>query len=141
MEAANAERRVQLSLAHHKHDQLVHSQGLESRRFGVAKKDGIYLLHHIASDLKETSLVFKRDEGALRTVVHGNLQRFDERPDALNIALYAEIAEDQQCWRLWMRTSYHQLSLGGEGLAYLTLSHASPQHCHPRRGLHANSSA
>ena len=49
----------------------------------------------VTGHFQEASLVLQRYESFLRTVIHGDLERLDERSQAFDIPLYAEIAEDE----------------------------------------------
>ena len=54
------------------------------------------MFHYVAADLEIASLILDRDQGALRAIVHGDLERLDQGPHALDVPLDAEVAENQQ---------------------------------------------
>ena len=72
------------------------SQHLHRCRLRVTVKDRVHLFHDVGADIQEIPLVLDRDQRAFRAVVLGDLQRFREGAQRLDIALDAHITQDQQ---------------------------------------------
>ena len=51
------------------------------------------MFEDVRVDFEELTLVLDGDEGSLGTVVHGDLQRLDERPDGFDVPLNTHVAE------------------------------------------------
>ena len=63
--------------------------------FGSPKKIGS-VLHDVGAHVEEVPLVLDRDQGPLRAVVLRDLERLGQRPQRLDVALDAHVAEDEQ---------------------------------------------
>lgn len=72
-----------------------------------------------ASTFEEVPLVLDRDQRSLRSIVHGQLQRLDERAKRLEIPLDTHISKDQQR-RLKGSASYRRKGCGNESDANLS---------------------
>lgn len=52
-------------------------------------------LHDIRRDLQELSPILDRNQRPASAIVHGALQRFDQRTDCLDVARDRQVAEDE----------------------------------------------
>src|SRR5687768_14130512 len=69
------------------------AQNLQCSSLGITIEDRVHVLDDVSTDLKEASLVFDWNEGALGSVVPRHLQRFRKGSQRFDVALHAHVAQ------------------------------------------------
>ena len=79
----------------------IQAECFERRRLRIAEENRVDVLDDVAGHFEEAALILNRDKGLFRAVIHGDLKRLDERPQAFDMPLNADIAEDEhrRDWR------------------------------------------
>jgi nitrite reductase/ring-hydroxylating ferredoxin subunit len=67
----------------------------DCRCLRIAEEDRVDMLHDIARNFQEASLVFQRYQRALGPVIHRDLKRLDKRAHGFNVSLDAEVSQNE----------------------------------------------
>jgi hypothetical protein len=78
------------------HKGLIHSHCFHRRRHRISLENGVNPHEDISWDIQKMTFVFDRGKCAPRAVVHAYLEGLCEGFDCVDIALYAQVSQDEE---------------------------------------------